>query len=405
MDGLLPWWRSRSVLFRDACLAVVLAAVALAAVPHDGWPAWLTVLGALSLVARRTRPEVVLAVTGGLLGIAVVGTVGVVLTLPALVAVLTVVRRSSPWLGLAAAGVEAAWVCAATVLHDAPGAGTLALLVAALFALAVAAALAVRVRDDAVRVTRDAVAWSDVARDATAARADAEERLRAARALHDAAREHAAVVTVQADVAEQLVTAHPEHARAALDQVQTAGRAVVQELAALSLLLPQDPESAEGTPGPVHLRALLDEARAAGLTVTTTSTGEPYPLSPEADLAATHVVQEALANAHRHGGGSAHVRLAYTPGSLVVEVTNPLADDTTAADAAARRDHTDEGGLAGLRARVDALGGTFDAGPGDGSTRGRFVVRAALPTPDARDDAADDAAHDAPEHIALQPPG
>jgi signal transduction histidine kinase len=86
-------------------------------------------------------------------------------------------------------------------------------------------------------------------------------------------------------------------------------------------------------------------------------------------------VQEALTNVVRHAGGDARatVHLAYSPAGLLVRID----DDGRSAAAA-----TDQGpgrGIAGMRERVDALGGTFAAGPRPG--RG-FSVRARFPERD-----------------------
>jgi signal transduction histidine kinase len=81
-------------------------------------------------------------------------------------------------------------------------------------------------------------------------------------------------------------------------------------------------------------------------------------------------VQEALTNVIRHAGPcSATVRVWREDGELSVEV----ADDGRGPA------HADTGvghGLAGMRERAVALGGSLDAGAGEG--RG-FVVRARLP--------------------------
>ena len=83
------------------------------------------------------------------------------------------------------------------------------------------------------------------------------------------------------------------------------------------------------------------------------------------DRAAYRVLQEALTNAARHGGGSALVTITVGD-DLQLTVTNPLV-----AGAAAGTGH----GLVGMRERVALLGGTLEAGCRDG----RFCVHAELP--------------------------
>jgi signal transduction histidine kinase len=102
-------------------------------------------------------------------------------------------------------------------------------------------------------------------------------------------------------------------------------------------------------------------------------------------LAAFRIVQEALTNVVRHAGGDvrATVRLVYAPAELVVQVD----DDGKGMESASGRQPTDSDrqirrsgrGIAGMRERVHALGGTFAAGPRPG--RG-FGVRARFPLQD-----------------------
>jgi signal transduction histidine kinase len=83
------------------------------------------------------------------------------------------------------------------------------------------------------------------------------------------------------------------------------------------------------------------------------------------------VVQESLTNVLRHAGAStANVAVRRTGEAFEVTVI----DDGTAAPGAA-----DAGvgmGIPGMRSRVEALGGTLEAGPRPG---GGFLVRARLP--------------------------
>jgi signal transduction histidine kinase len=89
------------------------------------------------------------------------------------------------------------------------------------------------------------------------------------------------------------------------------------------------------------------------------------------DLTAYRVVQESLTNVLRHAGPTtATVRLGFLPEEVTVEVTD--AGSGSAADTSAGQ------GLAGMRERVTALGGSLAAGPMVG---GGFRVYARLPTP------------------------
>ena len=118
--------------------------------------------------------------------------------------------------------------------------------------------------------------------------------------------------------------------------------------------------------------AALAEATSAAGTPTTLEPAElPVPLPPPVALAVYRIVQESLTNVVRHAGRvAATVGLRQDGGYLQVEVVN----DGGAAPAAFS-DGTGAG-LAGMRERAAALGGTLDAGPRPG---GGFAVRARLP--------------------------
>jgi signal transduction histidine kinase len=80
-------------------------------------------------------------------------------------------------------------------------------------------------------------------------------------------------------------------------------------------------------------------------------------------------VQEALTNAVRHAGAvPVTVHIAVTDRSLRIEVANPVTRDGP--------DDPSGRGLAGMRERVDVLGGRMTAGRADG----RFTVAVRLPT-------------------------
>jgi signal transduction histidine kinase len=87
------------------------------------------------------------------------------------------------------------------------------------------------------------------------------------------------------------------------------------------------------------------------------------------------VVQESLTNISRHAphADAVTVRVTRGPRSVTVEVTDDAAPSPVRHQRSAHRDGY---GLAGLRERVEALGGTLDAGPRPG---GGWTVHATLP--------------------------
>ncbi|KUN22833.1 histidine kinase [Streptomyces corchorusii] len=200
-------------------------------------------------------------------------------------------------------------------------------------------------------------------------RAD-EERLRIARELHDVLAHSISVINVQAGMGLALLDSDPEQARAALTTIKAASKEALGEVRQVLGTL-RAPGAAPRAPAPGldRLPELVEQAAAAGLTVGTE--GEPPRLPPGADLAAFRIVQEALTNVVRHSGSRhARVRFAYADGVLRLRIDDD--GPATGADAGGGGN-----GLAGMRERAAALGGTIEAGP---RPDGGFRVLAVLPS-------------------------
>jgi signal transduction histidine kinase len=199
-------------------------------------------------------------------------------------------------------------------------------------------------------------------------RAD-EERLRIARELHDVLAHSISVINVQAGVGLALLDSDPEQARTALSTIKAASKEALGEVRQVldTLRTPGDAPRAPA-PGLDRLPELVEQAAGAGLTVEVG--GEPPPLPPGADLAAFRIVQEALTNVVRHSGSRrARVWLERDSGALRLRID----DDGPATGAEAGGSGN---GLAGMRERAAALGGTIEAGP---RADGGFRVLAVLP--------------------------
>jgi signal transduction histidine kinase len=196
-----------------------------------------------------------------------------------------------------------------------------------------------------------------------AARRQAEERLRIAREVHDVVAHTLAVVGVHLNVAADALDTSPEETRGAIAVAQRVRRDAMSDLAALVGVLREPPVTAD----------LAGIVAAVGSAVVTrlNEAGDPGRVAGPVALALTRVVQESLTNVVRHArAATVTVDVHYGPSAVEVAVV----DDGRAAAAAPSGGH----GLAGMRERVAALGGTFSAGPGD---RVGFVVRARIPYP------------------------
>ncbi|MFF5899270.1 sensor histidine kinase [Streptomyces argenteolus] len=196
------------------------------------------------------------------------------------------------------------------------------------------------------------------------------ERARIARELHDVVTHHVTAMVVQAEAARYL-TAAPDRLDQSLTAVSDTGRRAITDLRHLLDLLNPD-HGPQATPPPVgRLLTLVEQTRRAGQPVEFTEEGAPAESTGSADLVAYRVVQESLTNALKYAHGSAtSVRVRHSEKEISVEVSTDGSTSKTAPTGGSGR------GLAGLRERVDVLGGDFSAGPQPG---GGFLVRVRIP--------------------------
>ncbi|OKI13746.1 two-component sensor histidine kinase [Nocardiopsis sp. TSRI0078] len=198
----------------------------------------------------------------------------------------------------------------------------------------------------------------------------AAERARIARELHDVVTHHVTAMVVQAEAARYL-TAVPDRLDQTLTAVTDTGRRAITDLRHLLDLLNPDHGTGAGTPPVGRLLTLVEQTRRAGQPVEFTEEGTPAESSGSADLVAHRVVQEALTNALKYAHGSrTSVQVCHGAREITVEV------GTEGTGTRAGFPNGSGRGLAGLRERVDVLGGDFSAGR---RTDGGFVVRARIP--------------------------
>ncbi len=224
-------------------------------------------------------------------------------------------------------------------------------------------------------------AWLRSARTAEAERrgrvaedARSAERATIARELLDVVAHHVTAMVVQAEAARYL-TAAPDRLDQTLTAVSGTGRRAITDLRHLLDLLNPDHGTGHGTEGrtpPVgSLLTLVEQTRRAGQPVEFTEEGTPAPSTGSADLVAYRVVQEALTNALKHDHGSrTSVLVRHGEREVTVEVGTDGSGSRAGSPGGSGR------GLAGLRERVDLLGGDFSA---DRRVGGGFVVRARIP--------------------------
>jgi signal transduction histidine kinase len=218
----------------------------------------------------------------------------------------------------------------------------------------------------------EAAVRADEQREAEAERAVAEERRRIAREMHDVVAHSVSMMVIHAGGARRIVQRDPARAAGAAELIERTGRDALREMRHLLGVLHAGEDLGELAPQPtLHgLDGLVERSRVAGLPVALRIEGERRELPSGLDLAAYRVVQEALTNALKHGGGSAEVLVRFEPGELRLEI----ADEGTHA-LGPRIDGTGHG-LLGMRERVRVFGGELHTGP---RARGGFEVIARLP--------------------------
>ncbi|MEO6628426.1 MAG: histidine kinase [Aquihabitans sp.] len=200
-----------------------------------------------------------------------------------------------------------------------------------------------------------------------------EERRRMARDIHDVVAHTMAVTMLHITAARLAVSRAPDEAREALEEAERHGRASltdirrIVEILRLDDELPSDPE-----PGLEQIPELIGSYRQAGLALRDVSASETAVLAPMASSVAYRVVQEALANAVKHGCGPVDIKVAPRGRGVQIRVANMINRERPPAPQGS--------GLAGMRERLSAVGGHLET-----STDGdEWVLEADLPSPDPR---------------------
>jgi signal transduction histidine kinase len=208
----------------------------------------------------------------------------------------------------------------------------------------------------------------------------ADERTAIARELHDVVAHHVASMVLRVGVARHVLPGLDARTADVLDDVHSTGTAALADLRRLVAVL-RDPAGVRGDaaltaidPGalPAALGAAVDTARRTGLTVEADIGSSVGEIDAVRGMAVLRLTQEALTNVAKHAGPSATARLtvAVSSGAVHWEVADD-GDGSESPVLPAGGGH----GLAGMRERVEVLGGTLTAGPSGSG----WCVRTVLP--------------------------
>jgi signal transduction histidine kinase len=378
LTRLFGSWRafvSTHVQATDGALAFAVFVAGLVSVEladQSGWAGLLTFLLALPLAWRRRAPIMVFLVIAAVAFAQWLANLELLADV-ALLAALYAVAAHRPQRAAVAGAIflEGGAVLAAARWGES-GPATFAFL-SGLVVAALASGLYVRARRLHVAGLVERAARLEFERDQQALLAAAAERARISREMHDVVAHSLAVVVSLANGAMAKLGRDPEQSREALESISEVGRqALADTRRLLSVLRTEEAAAARAPqPGIEEITDLVERAASTGLAATVAVCGDPVPVAAGLALTAYRIVQEAITNAVKHAQGATtlKVELSWTPRRLEIAVT----DDGNGGRSARAPDGF---GLAGMRERAAAWGGTATAGPGQ---QGGWTVMATIP--------------------------
>lgn len=372
----LAWRRHRPVAASVSMIVLSVLALALTGATA-GFELGLAI--ALHAVAGSRRARTAWIVCAG-------GTLAVLLAawLLPLPAVVAAIVSGAPVAEIRAAGASArgAELISSAVLYQ----SVVPVLVASLIAVAVGTSA----RNRQLHLARFVDAANALARDQEqrALLAQAAERARISREMHDVVAHSITVMVALGGGASAAMERTPQQAKVALNELVATGQHALGDIRRVLGILNDGADLNGGRTGEefedheehgstvADLPALIRRFTAAGLPVSVTGLdhGEPERLDSSQQLAVYRIIQESLTNVLRHAPGAETVRVTAVWSATTLEVTvedeggpGPRADPGTGR------------GLVGMRDRASALGGEVQAGP---TSRG-WRVQASLPRREA----------------------
>jgi signal transduction histidine kinase len=360
---LVQWTWARRAAVLDVIVAAVTTGVEIGLLV-DGWPGVtalsivLTVLAGALLTMRRRLPLLVLAGTGA------VAAVLVALNAypggaPVIVAMYTVAELRERRLSLLALLPTAVLLQAGSISSPPIAIGAWAL------------GAYVQTRRRYTVALEERAAQLERERDQLNEIAAQQERASIARELHDIVAHSVTVMLLGVRGARDVVRTAPEVAEDTLRGVERTAEESIAELRRILAVLRSPDYLADVRPAPAlaQLEPLIAGYRAAGLPVELRIHGPARALAGGVELSVYRIVEEALTNVLKHARPTTvTVALRYHRSSVEVSIE----DDGEPVQSVLGFGH----GILGMRERVTALGGVFEAQSRAG---GGFRVGARLP--------------------------
>jgi signal transduction histidine kinase len=217
------------------------------------------------------------------------------------------------------------------------------------------------------------------------------DRMRIISEVHDVAAATLTSLISQAEGARFTAVSDPQVASRAAEAIADSARAVLNDIRRVVNLSRDGVDEVSELPSLVSIHNLFEAMGESGITVKFEETGEPFTISPSAELAIFRILQESLNNTRTHGGPGTTVKVGMSWSAQGLHVR--VEDDGTRArrrfmapedaryaieeDKAALVELLSGRGMKDMRVRTEAFGGVFSAHrvPGVG-----FSVSAAFPT-------------------------
>ncbi|GER23035.1 hypothetical protein NCCP1664_15310 [Zafaria cholistanensis] len=210
--------------------------------------------------------------------------------------------------------------------------------------------------------------------------AQASERNRIAREMHDVVAHSLSVMVALSDGAAVVIKRDPERAAEVLRELSSTGRGALADMRRVIGVLRAGPDAPlQPQPAAGSLKEMLDGFRVAGVPLKFGRTGPDLPEDASFQLTVYRIIQESLTNVLRYGRGVSRVEVLIARDGDTVRIR--VADNGQLAGAA--REAVGSGqGLRGIAERAAIFGGSSYAGPGP---QGGWVVHVILTVPEDPD--------------------